>query len=193
MKLFQLNIKTILFLILLISTQSIIAQRNKVPIEVQTKVIPKILSLNKNILSTSKSPLNVMIIYSKDQRNSKNIYDNLKNHINNEVNKSNFHNTKFHSFDIKILKDFRKYIRVNDIRVLYITPIRGVDISSITRICREEDVLTITGVEEFKGNDVSVILGLEKSKLKIMINPKTAKSEGADFSSRLLKIATLID
>lgn len=185
--------KNIIILIILICTQSIFGQRNKVPVDVQIKVIPKILSLNKTFLNNKVDNLNSMIIYSNEQRNSKQVFDDFNNSLKEKKIIVNSRILKILSFDIKKLKGLRKYIKDNHIKVLYITPIRGVDISSITKICREEDVLTITGVDEYKENMVSVILGLNKSKLQIMINQKSAKSEGANFSSRLLKIATLIE
>lgn len=177
----------------MICTQSIFGQRNKVPVDVQIKVIPKILSLNKTFLVDTDDNLNGMIIYSNDQRNSKQIFDSFRENLKGKKITVNSRVVKILSFDIKKLKELRKYIKENNIRAIYITPLRGVDISSITKICREEDVLTITGVDEYKENMVSVILGLNKSKLQIMINQKSAKSEGANFSSRLLKIATLIE
>lgn len=177
----------------MICTQSIFGQRNKVPVDVQIKVIPKILSLNKTFLVDTDDNLNGMIIYSNDQRNSKQIFDNFRENLKGKKITVNSRVIKILPFDIKRLKELRKYIKENNIRAIYITPLRGVDISSITKICREEDVLTITGVDEYKENMVSVILGLNKSKLQIMINQKSAKSEGANFSSRLLKIATLIE
>lgn len=185
--------KNIIILIILICTQSIFGQRNKVPVDIQIKVIPKILSLNKNFLVDTDDNLNGMIIYSNEQRNSKQVFENFNENLEEKKITVNSRIVKILPFDIKNLKGLRKYIKDNHIKVLYITPIRGVDISSITKICREDDVLTITGVDEYKENMVSVILGLEKSKLQIMINRKTAKSEGVNFSSRLLKIATLID
>ena len=96
-------------------------------------------------------------------------------------------------FDISGKGNIRSFLKNNKIKLLYITPIRGIDISEITKICKEEGVLTITGVEEYSINQVSVVLSLEDNKLQIMINQKSSKQEGADFSSRLLRIAKLIE
>ena len=84
-------------------------------------------------------------------------------------------------------------LRENKINVLYITPLRGLDVSKITSICKTASVLSISGVVEYIESDVSVILDIDDNKLKILINQKSAKSEGVDFSSRLLRIAKIID
>ena len=180
---------TILFLLGLSSS---FAQTVQVPLEVQVKVIPKILSLNKSFKLKNGETFNSTIVYSSTQRNSKRIYDGFKKLLAEKEIKLKNHPANFFSIESNSIENLRDHIQTNNIQMLYITPMRGVNIEDITKLCKEENVLTITAVEEYEANNISVILSLEKSKLKIKINQKSAKSEGADFSSRLLKIAKLI-
>lgn len=188
------NIVKLAFAIVLIFTQILFAQRIKAPVNVQLKIIPKILSLNKSFsFADTKQYLNTSILFSPSQRNSMQVFKSFSKRINEKGLNVLNRQTNLHPIDITIVKNLKNYLRTNNIKVLYITPLRGVDINEITRICKEEKVLTITGVEEYRNNQVSVILGLEDNRMQIIINQKSAKQEGANFSSRLLKIATIIE
>lgn len=170
------------------------AQKTKVQVGVQLKIIPKILSLNKNFSFDNKNEnINAALLYSSNQRNSKQILDAFlkkSNDVGITIRKKQI---KIYSYNLAAQTDLREFLQINKIKVLYITPIRGVNINNISRICKDEKVLTVTAVEQFKENDIAVILGMEDNRLKIMINQNSAKSEGADFSSRLLKIVELIN
>ncbi len=191
---FRYHILKLILTILLVSIQPLLAQRIKVPIDLQLKVIPKIISLNKNFsFNENEKAINLSVLYSSQQRNSKQVYEEFetKEKTNGIIIKGK--NANILSFDISSNSSLREYLINNKIHVLYITPLRGVDINKIRSICEEEDVLTISGVSGYIENNVSVVLDLKDSKLQIMINQKSAKSEGVDFSSRLLKIAKIVE
>lgn len=187
------HIVEILIALIIIGFSNSYAQKVKVPFDVQFRVIPKILSLNKNLKLQPNETFNSTIIYSETQRNSKNIYDEFKKLTSNNKILLNKNETMYFSLEINELERLRSHIRENKIQMLYLTPVRGIDISEITKICREESVITITAVEEYIINKVAVVLTLEENKVQILINQKAAKEEGANFSSRLLKIAKIIE
>ena len=169
-----------IFAITLFTSTLSIGQRVKAPIDIQMRIIPKILSLEKNLAHSDDKFFNISVLYSKEQRNSDQVFTSFTDAVNKFGIPIKNKEAKVLPFDISSKGSFR-------------TPLRGIDISEITKICREEGVLTFTGVEDYLENSVSVVLTLNESKLQIMINPKSSKQEGADFSSRLLRIAKLID
>ena len=183
----------ILLIVLVLSSQISFGQRVKAPINLQLRIIPKILSLEKNLAQSTEKYFNISILYSKEQRNSAQVFESFAKSVNELGIAIKDKEATVIPFDISSKGSFRSFVKDNKIKLLYITPIRGIDISEITKICKEEGVLTITGVEEYSTNQVSVVLSLEDNKLQIMINQKSSKQEGADFSSRLLRIAKLID
>lgn len=185
-------LKFILAITLFTSTLSI-GQRVKAPIDIQMRIIPKILSLEKNLAHSDDKYFNVSVLYSKDQRNSDQVFTSFTDAVNKFGIPIKNKEAIVLPFDISSKGSFRTFLKTNNIKLLYITPLRGIDISEITKICREESVLTFTGVEDYIENNVSVVLSLKDNKLQIMINSKSSKQEGADFSSRLLRIAKLID
>ena len=182
-----------IFAITLFTSSLLIGQRVKAPIDIQMRIIPKILSLEKNLAHSDDKFFNISVLYSKEQRNSDQVFTSFTDAVNKFGIPIKNKEAKVLPFDISSKGSFRTFVKSNNIKLLYITPLRGIDISEITKICREEGVLTFTGVEDYLENSVSVVLTLNESKLQIMINPKSSKQEGADFSSRLLRIAKLIN
>ena len=167
------------------------AQETTVPIEVQLEILPKILSLNKSFnLENTNSKIHIGILYSSAQRSSLTV----KNEINSQLPDGKFKiinaEAILHFIDISNIKELKPYLRQSKIDVLYFTPIRGHDISQISKFCKEEKIISFSGVTSYLDeNDISVGFGLDNNKLQITINLESAKAEGADFSSRLLKVS----
>jgi hypothetical protein len=167
-------------------------QRIKAPMDVQMKIIPKVLSLDKNFASRVKGDFKIGVIYSSQQRTSvqiKNDFEDVAIKTNMLVKKS-----KVNAFfiDVSKITNIKKFLVDNKIDVIYVTPLRGVDISSIAKICKQEKILTVTGVLDYMQNDISVSFDIKDKKLQIVINNNAAKREGTNFSSRLLRIAKII-
>lgn len=184
----------ILFVILvLVSTVSVnYAQHLKAPLDLQIKIIPKILSLDKNLKEREKNDFNLGVLFSSKQRSSvetknkfmKLLLENKMLVMRKEIR------VKF--IDISNIANIKQYLSDNKIDIAYITPMRGVDISNIAESCKEEKILTITGVMDFMKDSISVGFDIINKKLKIIINNESAKKEGTIFSSRLLRLAKLI-
>ncbi|MCP5062510.1 MAG: DUF4154 domain-containing protein [Ignavibacteriae bacterium] len=156
------------------------------------KLIPKVLSLDKNFSSRKEDQFNLAVLYSSVQRNSSEIKDEIKEKL--KKNNMFVKTTKVIITFIDLVKtiNIEEYLKENKIDVVYITPLRGVDINSIANICKEEKALTVTGVLDFMENEISVSFDIKDKKLQIIINNDAAKLEGTNFSSRLLRIAKII-
>ena len=194
MKNFKLNINYILLTtFIFLGFGRISAQETTVPVDLQVELLAKILSLNKSFdLDDSSKSINVGILYSSSLRQSVRTKDEI------------IDQTKGNIIQLKKTKAFIKPIEITNINslkndlldqkidVLYITPIRGYNITEITHMCRESQILTFTGVSNFiSDNDISVGFDLQNNKLQITINLESAKAEGANFSSRLLNVSQI--
>lgn len=194
MKNFKLNITYILLTaFIFLGYGRITAQETTVPVDLQVELLAKILSLNKSFdLDDSSKSINVGILYSSSLRQSVRTKDEI------------IDQTKGNIIQLKKTKAFIKPIEITNINslkndlhdqkidVLYITPIRGYNITEITHMCRESQILTFTGVSNFiSDNDISVGFDLQNNKLQITINLESAKAEGANFSSRLLNVSQI--
>ena len=194
MKNFKLNINYILLTaFIFLGFGRISAQETTVPVDLQVELLAKILSLNKSFdLDDASKSINVGILYSSSLRQSVRTKDEI------------IDQTKGNIIQLKKTKAFIKPIEITNINslkndlhdqkidVLYITPIRGYNITEITHMCRESQILTFTGVSNFiSDNDISVGFDLQNNKLQITINLESAKAEGANFSSRLLNVSQI--
>ena len=81
------------------------------------------------------------------------------------------------------------------IHVLYITP--GVEdrLSEVVLYARDHGILTVSGESSYmdKGISLGILPYMDQKKgTRIVISLKATKAEGADFASRLLRLATVL-
>jgi hypothetical protein len=188
------HILNVLFVFILIATGKVNAQTIRAPIDAQVDLIPKILALDKNFNpSYEKKVCNIGIIYNSELKSSSDTKErilwywsrkeiNIKNCISEMV-----------PIDVSKITNIREAFDKNKIKAVYIAPLNGYDIPSLTKICKDKKVRTFTGVDSFFTDDISVLFDLTNYKLQIFINPGSAEEEGIDFSAYLLNIAELIE
>lgn len=169
------------------------AQSVSVPVEMQMKVLPKILALDRSMNSNPKTSINIGILYNSLIRNSIRVKDEILKF--NEVNKISIKNSLlvYIPLDVSSIENLEKELQNYNLYAIYITPLRAYDISKISQVCRDENIISITSVIEFQNYGVSIGFDLIDNRLKILINQTSAKEEGANFSSHLLKIAQIVD
>lgn len=76
--------------------------------------------------------------------------------------------------------------------VLYVAPLRAVEVRTVTAPAARYNVRTITAVREYVGRGVAVGVFLRGKRAAVVIDLKQSRREGADFSSQLLKLAEVI-
>src|SRR5207248_1488455 len=76
--------------------------------------------------------------------------------------------------------------------VVYVTPMRAIDIAEIGRICRAHHLHTVTGVPEYVEAGLAVGIGLRRDRPLIIVNLEQARAEGAAFSAELLALARIV-
>ena len=78
------------------------------------------------------------------------------------------------------------------VTMLYITPVRGVDISAIGRSAQFAGATTFTGVARYISAGLAVGVRLQGDRPKLLINVDSARLEGAEFRAELLKLAQVV-
>jgi hypothetical protein len=76
--------------------------------------------------------------------------------------------------------------------VVYVTPLRAVDVGTIAVIARRRGLRTFTGVPAYVDLGVAVSIGTRKNRPLIIINLAGARAEGAAFSPQLLSLARIV-
>lgn len=80
-----------------------------------------------------------------------------------------------------------------DADLLLVTPLRGQPLSAICELAQTHSIGTMTMVPEYVEEGIALSVTVENDRPKLMINLKTSRAEGSDFSAQLLKIARIIE
>ncbi len=176
------------------SAQFCAAQEMAVPIKTQFSLLPKILSLEKNVSTRLKNELAIGIVYQRNNRASLTVKENIFNLPEFDVVdcaapvKVNLIPIEYSNF-ISLAAEITKL----KLHVLYVTPLRSVDISKIAELSRQQQILSFTGVPEYVQEGITAGIGAKNGKPQILINITGAKAEGMNFSSKLLNLSKIIE
>jgi hypothetical protein len=86
----------------------------------------------------------------------------------------------------------RKRLTETDANIVYVAPLRAIDIGEIARITQQRNIRTVTGVPEYVEQGIAVGVGLRNKRPLIIINLGAARAEGAAFTSQLLALARIV-
>jgi len=175
----------------LLLTGNAFGQQMPIPIDVQWNLFPKILQFDRNLHQRVGDEMVIGILYQERYRVSLTSKEEIIS-VTTSMRKIDNISVKF--VPIKLIDGnfFEKSISDKGIDIIYITPLRAHDIKTIAYICCEHDILTLTGVPEYVEKCIAVGIGEKEKKPLILINKNAAREEGADFSSKLLKLSKVI-
>ena len=77
--------------------------------------------------------------------------------------------------------------------VVYVTPLRGVDLDPLMRMARAAGMTTFTGVPLYVEQGLALGIGLVRERAEIIINLSATRAEGSDFNSQLLRVSRVIE
>jgi hypothetical protein len=76
--------------------------------------------------------------------------------------------------------------------VVYLTPVRGVELDPITRAARTGGMTTFTGVTRYVEQGLALSVGIVRERPQIIVNLPATRAEGSDFTSQLLRLCKVI-
>ena len=76
--------------------------------------------------------------------------------------------------------------------LLYVAPMRGVDVGDLVRATRAAHVTTLTGVMRYVDLGCAVGLRLRGDRPSIVVNLAAARLEGAEFAAELLRLVQIL-
>lgn len=166
-------------------------QEIEVPFNIQLSLIAKIFTFDRSLKQNDDGKLVVGILYQKSFRVSNTAKDQLLSCVAADTARRNGQAT-IQWIPIEINDHLNTILENANINVLYITPMRGMEIEPITKFSRSNHILTITGVLQYVTRGLSVGIGAKGEKPVIYINLNAAKAEGADFNSKFLKMTHIV-
>lgn len=179
---------------LVICSKITLCQQMSLSVEEQAPLLLKILSFDRTLKTKSADNLTIGVLYQDKFRTSKMAANEfvsfLKDNNDLHVNKLK---VKCVLINLADLNDQKATTILQNVDAFYIAPLRAFDIYEITKISRAKKIATMSGVPEYINAGISIGLDLVAEHPKILININSAKSEGIEFNSQLLKLAEVIE
>ena len=170
------------------------AEEPDVPYDVQVKLLCAALTYEQAMQKDTKAPVTLGILYFPGVSHSQDQAEQISKSFSVFKDKTisgRFLNTVLIAF--AGVDALRKKLSGHTIHVLYIAGGTKEACRDITILTQSAKVLSITSdVNLVKECRIAMAVGLEDNKPRIYLNLPAAKAEGADFSSKLLRVVTII-
>lgn len=156
-----------------------------VPVELQLALFTNIWRLDRNF--DSSGVVTLVIVYQSGYRDSLLVKDDV-------VATVERLKLPIRCIPLEVGSEELLQTQLSQVRnvVVYVTPLRSVDVGEIARISRSRGLRTVTGVPEYVDEGIAVGIGERKARPLIIINLRGARAEGSDFSSQLLGLARIV-
>ncbi len=166
------------------------AQEVAVPVQAQFPLFMKILTFDRNLKKRSKKEIVIGIVYQKKFRASLTVAEELEAAVaGSSVRSVAGIPVRCVPIDVGDADDLMEEVSRNGVNTLYVAPLRALSVKTVATVSRAKQIVTLTGVTEYVASGLSVGIGEKEGRPQILIGLSSAKAEGADFSSQLLKLA----
>lgn len=159
---------------------------------VQYPLFLKILTFDRNLISRAGEELTIGIVFQGKFKKSLNVKEKWITEMS-QSPVQKVQNLPVRRVEIDLDKtDLKKALREMPVDVLYFAPLRGIELEAMADVATAFHICTLTGVAHYVDSGVAVGIGIKAQKPHIIINLPAAKAQGMDFSSKLLKLARVI-
>lgn len=182
---------TSIFLLLFFSSSA--AQRMAVPVEIQVPLFSKILTFVRNLETRVGEEIVLGIVFQSRFRTSLNAKVRFED-VMSLAGIRTIKNLPVRLVSIDIYEtELDKALEENLVDIVYLTPLRAVDVKEIGRVCSNRKVLSMTGVPEYCSSGAIIGIASKGGKPEIIINLRKAEENSIELRSQLLKIAKIIE
>lgn len=176
--------------LLLVAVEPLPAQSPPLPTALQAELITKILTFDR-ALARHGSTVRVGVLYQSGSRSSVAAMRDLT-HAFNETGAQLPDGVRLHVVGIAIEDELPSNLR-SRVDILFVTPLRAVDVGRIVRIAGNAGVLTITASPEYERAGAAIALVPREDRPHIVLNLAMTRQSGADFGSRLLRLVEVVE
>ena len=182
-------------LTLLLAGGSAQAQKMAAPAEVQVPLLFKILTFDRRV--GTRPPGNVIVIavvfqtgYRASLVARNQIVDALKAMQDSTISG---HPVRWVAVEWIDEEQVRLALIRERTDVVYVTPLRGVELHPLIRTARAAGMTTFTGVPLYVEQGVALSIGIVRERPQIIVNLPATRAEGSDFNSQLLRVSKVIE
>jgi len=181
--------RTVLLCVLLSAPRALSAQEMEIPVAVQVPLFLKVISFDRQLRARGgQTEYVVSIAYQSGNRASVDARDEV-------VRSLKADRPTVLGLPIRIVtvdldhESLADCLKTHAASLLYITPLRAVDVAALVTTANVAGVTTVTGVPQYVAQGVAVGVRLQRDRPRILINLQGARLQGADFAAELLKLA----
>ena len=164
------------------------AQAADVPVALQIPLFLKVVSFDRQLTLRMGSELVVAVAYQGNNRESVRARDAAARALRDARNVPGMPKLRIEFIDVdeqSLIVELAK----RKVTVLYVAPLRALDISIVADAARAARVTTCTGTPDYLSDGLAVSVRYQGERPKLLINVEAARLEGAEFSAELLKLA----
>jgi hypothetical protein len=170
------------------------AQDVVAPVDVQYFLLLKIMTYDRKLQERVGDEMVIGILYQRKFRRSLDFKDELAKVIDQSgIKEIEGIPLRYVPVDVGADPDLDSSVTRHKLDLLYVAPLRGFDIQTITALSRARKITTFAAVPQDVESGLSVGIGAKDDKPRVIINLPAAKAEGCDFDSELLKLAEVIE
>jgi len=166
----------------------------EVPVDIQIPLFLKILTYDRNLKERVGDEIVMGVVYQEKFRKSLNVKTQLEKYLaNSKEDKIDEVPFRYVLINLSSLSMFKAILTREKVDIVYIAPLRAIAVEALAADCRAMGITSLTGVPAYCELGIAISIGSKGESPQIIINLPGAQSEGADFSSQLLKLAKVID
>jgi len=163
------------------------------PVEVQVPLFLKILTFDRNLKKRVGDEIVLGIVYQEKFRTSFNVKDQVEQYLKG-MPENTIDEIPFRWICIPLVSpaDLQTIMKKEQVDIVYICPLRAVDVEALAAVSRSLGTTSMTGVPDYCPLGITITISAKGGTPLININLTAAQAEGIDFGSRLLKLAKVI-
>lgn len=190
---FQLRLFVALLSLLFILPSLSPTLASEIPARLQLQLFVKILAFDHKFQDRTGDKLIVGVVYQEKFPESVQARAEIETALKTD-SATTIKGLKIHAVFIpfRSVSDLERRLAADSIDLLYVTPLRSVEISEIAAISQRRHVVTLSGVSGYVHEGLAIGLFLREDRPRILINLKASRAEGAEISAQVLKLAEVI-
>jgi hypothetical protein len=170
-----------------------ITQEMPVPVDVQASLLPKILSFQRLGPQGRNDNAAVGIVYQPQVRSSFVCANEIAEQLPRFLRNSDGSASSCVMIEYVSLSDLSHRIADEAVSMVYVAPLRSVDISELAKMLENRHLLSFTGVPLYVEEGLMLGVEIAGNHPKIVVNLSVARAAGVEFSSQLLKLSRVIE
>jgi hypothetical protein len=178
---------------LLLRAQALTAQEVAVPVDVQVPLFVKILSFDRNLSTRAHGEVVLGVLCQGKYRTSSAVASEVQREARRMAGATiGGLPVRVVVIDLDETPDLVATLHRLHVTVLYVSPLRAVDVRSVTKASRAAQITTLTGVPRYVETGLAIGIDMKGERPEIMVNLAASRAEGADLNAQLLKLARIV-